>query len=963
MLAAHNSFVLMSRQHSFFQFLLTRSQAIFHFYSYSIQGLKMFFFNKTVLFLMKKDMLKSITLSLLILFTLNVQAQHFLRAEGKAIVNENQDTILLRGMGLGGWMVQEGYMLQTAGFANPQHEIRETIEALIGESATDLFYDAWLANHVRKADIDSLKSWGFNSVRLPMHYNLFTLPIEEEPVPGENTWLTKGFELTDSLISWCKQNEMYVILDLHAAPGGQGYDSGISDYDPDKPSLWESKANRDKTVALWKKLAERYADEQWVAGYDLLNEPNWDLPGGVALRNLYGEITDSIRTVDTRHILIIEGNWFANDFTGLTPPWDDNLVYSPHKYWSLNDVPTMQWVLDIRNTYNVPLYLGESGENSNVWFRDAIRLLEDLDIGWAWWPMKKIESIAGPLSVVKTPEYQSLLDYWSGTGPMPSVDFATQTLMDITEGLKIENCIYQKDVIDAMFRQVYSDATLPFKNHDIPGVIHATDFDMGVVGEAYYDNIVANYRVSTGEYTPWNNGWVYRNDGVDIEPCTDEINSNGFNVGWLESDEWMQYEVDIAESGVYEIHVRGASGGSGGRLHFASGQADITPTSFIPPTGDWQSWQTTIITNVILDSTDNKIRVYVDAAGFNLNSFEFIQTEASTTSIPTEFLAAETVDEYTIQMNANKFIDTALPSTPGGFEIFADGNSIPITDVTVDPDNPRILYFSVDYLLKSTETIKISYSGDQVSATDDTNLNHFSLENVKNNLQFVHQIPGRIEAESFTFQSGITLEETTDTGGGQNIGFLDPGDYLDYEINVTNSGMYSISYRTASLNANGSIELQFIDKDGNTSVINNPSFTQTGGWQNWQTTSEDVELTAGRYTMRILITQSPFNMNWLEFSSTTSTQSIIPQAISHVKVFPNPSKDIFNLELELDEYQDVQVQIFNLHGEMIYAKTLAGISSIREPISLDDVSNGMYFLLVRLENGATYSTKLIKVKN
>jgi len=88
--------------------------------------------------------------------------------------------------------------------------------------------------------------------------------------------------------------------------------------------------------------------------------------------------------VDNNHIIFIEGNWFANDFPGLTPPWDDNMVYSPHKYLSFNDQASIQWVLDMRNTYNVPLYLGESGENSNVWFRDAIKLLEDNDIGWAW---------------------------------------------------------------------------------------------------------------------------------------------------------------------------------------------------------------------------------------------------------------------------------------------------------------------------------------------------------------------------------------------------------------------------------------------------------------------------------------------------------------------------------------------------------------------------------------------------
>ncbi|NNF36721.1 MAG: cellulase family glycosylhydrolase, partial [Saprospiraceae bacterium] len=176
-----------------------------------------------------------------------LSAQTFLRAQGKEIVREDGSPIILRGMGLGGWMLQEGYMLQTAEFANSQHKIEARIEDLIGEEGKEQFYDLWLSNHVTRTDIDSLRSWGFNSVRLPIHYNLFTLPIEEEEVPGKNTWLEKGFELTDSLISWCAQNEMYVVLDLHAAPGGQGKDEGISDYDPSKPSLWESKANRDKT--------------------------------------------------------------------------------------------------------------------------------------------------------------------------------------------------------------------------------------------------------------------------------------------------------------------------------------------------------------------------------------------------------------------------------------------------------------------------------------------------------------------------------------------------------------------------------------------------------------------------------------------------------------------------------------------------------------------------------------------
>ncbi|MDX1409799.1 MAG: cellulase family glycosylhydrolase, partial [Saprospiraceae bacterium] len=395
--------------------------------------------------------------------------------------------------------------------------------------------------------------------RLPMHYNLFTLPVEDEPVAGQHTWLETGFRLTDSLISWCARNEMYVILDLHAAPGGQGYESAISDYNPDKPSLWQSAANKDKTIALWRRLAERYADEPWIGGYDLINEPNWELPGNAALRNLYEDITAAIRTVDDRHIIFIEGNWFANDFTGLTPPWDDNMVYSPHKYWSFNNAASIQWVLSVRDEHQVPLYFGEWGENSNTWFRDVVMLFADHQLSWACWPMKKIESIAGPLSITKSAGYQSLLDYWNGQGPAPSADEAFDILMQLAEDTKLERCVYQCDVIDAMFRQTVDPSSRAFRPWSIPGVIYASDFDLGPHEVAYFDRDVANYQVSTGNYTAWNQGWQYRNDGVDLETCTDNINSNGYNLGWLEDGEWLQYSISVAQDAVYDVQLRVAS--------------------------------------------------------------------------------------------------------------------------------------------------------------------------------------------------------------------------------------------------------------------------------------------------------------------------------------------------------------------------------------------------------------------
>ncbi|MBT8191036.1 MAG: carbohydrate-binding protein [Bacteroidia bacterium] len=886
----------------------------------------------------------------------NSEAQGFLSTKGKAIVNSNQDTVLLRGMGLGGWMLQEGYMLQTSDFANAQREIIAHITDLIGEEDTELFYEAWLSNHVTKTDIDSLKSWGFNMVRLPMHYNLYTLPIEEEAEAGKHTWLERGFELTDSLVEWCRQNEMYVMLDLHAAPGGQGYDEGISDYDPSKPSLWESKANRDKTVALWKRLAERYVDEEWIAGYDLINEPNWNMNGNIPLRDIYHELTDSIRSVDKNHIIFIEGNWFANDFTGLTPPWDDNLVYSPHKYWSINDKPSIQWVLEMRDRYDIPLLFGESGENSNVWFRDAIRLFEDEGIGWAWWPMKKIESISGPLSILKSDEYITLLDYWKGNGSRPTKEFAKAALMDLADKLKVENCVFQKDVIDAMFRQVYSTETKPYKTHTIPGVVYATDFDIGQIGYAYYDTESGNYNVSTGQYTSWNNGWSLRNDGVDIEPCDDIVNSNGYNVGWISNDEWMQYDVEVESPGVFDVTLRIASESGGGSIHFKVGDADITETFQVPSSGSWTNWVDMVAQDIVLDENDAKLRLYVDNGGFNLSSFEFTR-KAATTSVSARLLSAKTFDDHTIQLDINKNLKEPL-AIDAEFTVHVDGNTVKIKNYYLDPENNRIIYIQLEEAMRFDQSIQVSHNAGLIEANDETLLQSFVLEPVLNNLEMLHPIPGKIEAEDYIYQEGIQLETASDDGGGFNIGFLDPGDFLEYQVEVLNSADYILQYRVASEQSSGSCKLVFISQSGEEQEVDMSNFSSTGGWQNWVDSETEISLSEGIYTMRLEIINGPFNLNWLNFVSVAPPE---PEFPSGVFIKSNPVSDQVTVTAGFSVPHKISWDLYNMLGQRMKSADIAYSKGIEFEVEMFDLPAGYYFLNIYLEDDTKYQFKLVKI--
>ncbi len=889
-----------------------------------------------------------------------VSSQGFVHTQGKIIVDGNNDTLLMRAMGLGGWMLQEGYMIKTASFASPQHKIREKIEQLIGAADTDLFYDAWLANHVRKIDIDSLASWGFNTVRLPMHYNLFTLPIEDEPVLGQQTWLTKGFELTDSLISWCKQNNMYVILDLHGAPGGQGKDAAISDYDETKPALWESVHNRDKMVALWKRIANRYKDETAIAGYDLLNEPNWQMTNNGPLKALYLEVTDSIRAVDTNHMILIEGNWFANDFTNLTPPWDNNMVYSPHKYWSHNEVANIQWVLPMRDNYNVPLFFGESGENSNTWFRDAIKLFEDHNIGWAWWPMKKVDDIAGPLSINRSSGYQTLLNYWENGGTQPTAAFAKAVLMQFADDLKIENCFYQKDVIDAMFRQVQSDETVPYRHHTIPGPVYASDFDMGVANEAYKDTEVANYHLSTGNYTAWNSGWQYRNDGVDLEVCTDNVFTTGYNMGFLDAGEWTQYTTTVMADAVYDIDVRVAANAGSGKFHFSMDGATITPVTSVPNTGGWQTWQTVTIPNVILGTNDKKLRLNINNSGFNISSFNFIQ-KGATTSLATAFVSAKTIDNNNIQLVLNKPLTGPLPSSPADFLIYSNGNSIPITNVELSTDNKRIINFTVNHVIEFDQVLKISYTGNQINATDGTALTAFTLEDVENTLALIHNIPGRIEAEDYFHQVGTQKEFTSDLNGVYNLGYLDVDDYMDYNVDIQTATTYDLSFRTASQSDMGELEMQLIDGSGNVTVLKNITFSPTGNWQTWATTNTTVTMpTTGRQHLRLVVKQAPFNFNWFELTNVTNTNEV--KSIENIQVFPNPSQGLFNVRADMTMTQNVTIEVYNTIGQNLWNKTIENTTNLQETLDLSSYPNGNYFIIIKAASGKVYTQNIIKME-
>ncbi|MBN2486717.1 MAG: carbohydrate-binding protein [Bacteroidales bacterium] len=892
--------------------------------------------------------MQKFTLKLIVLlFPALLSAQGYLHTEGKYIYDGNGQEVILRGIGTGNWMLQEGYMMKTSGVANTQHEFRARLIETIGEAKTDSFYSVWLQNHMTRTDVDSMKAWGFNSIRVAMHYLWFTPPIEEEPVPGEITWIETGFTMIDSLLKWCSDNEMYLILDMHGTPGGQGKDAAISDYDPDKPSLWESQDNKDKLVALWQKLAERYSDEPWIGGYDMINEPNWTFTeaNNKPLWDLYKDITAAIREVDTNHIIILEGNWFANDYSGLPTLWDENLVLSFHKYWTYNDENSLNWMINLQNQRNVPLWLGETGENSNTWFTNLIALAEKNHIGWSWWPVKK-DGINNVLNVNANSDYLNLIRYWEGSATKPSEDVAFAAVLKWADNHKIENCFIQYDVIDAMIRQPNSYESMPFKPHTTQNTIFAADYDLGRYNVAYSDSDSANYHSSEdGKYTNWNQGWSYRNDGVDIEACND-TETNGYNVGWTSAGEWLLFTVNADSLAAYTLEIRYASGGSGGTVRIEVDGIPVSPGIVLAGTGGWQNWQTKQVNGIIFPEGSHKLKIHFVNGGINLNYLKFTNPISANV---VDFIAvdAQTSNGTDILLTLNKDVTSDISKISlSGFSISAGGNDIEVENIALSDENNRVLVISLVSPVYYGEAVTLSFSGTDI-LTDDSSLQWFSDLSVRNLLPVRYNIPGKIQAENFSVNNGLQLETCDDTGGGQNTGYANPGDYLDYLVKCNETKLYAINYRVATTNSNAKLILQH-NQSGTFVSVDTITFTSTGNWQTWQTQTSAAELPEGRYNLRLLVLQGEHNLNWFEVATIPPVTLIQKYGNVEMHLYPNPAYSVLNIELPSNTSEKYLCTIHDVSGKIIARKTFNGGEHIA--LDIENLDSGMYFVKITSDN-------------
>jgi endoglucanase len=352
----------------------------------------------------------------LAIFLLAVEAMfaqtRFVHAQGKQLVDGSGKPLLLKGTNLGNWLVQEGYMFRLEKGPQSAAEIEQFTRSLLGPAEAKMFWNEYRDRYITRDDIRWIAKSGYNSIRIPFHYKFFA---------NENT---DGFKYVDRVVGWAKEANLYLVLDMHAAPCGQ---TGANIDDSDGwPWLFESEDCQREIIDIWRRIADHYKNEPTILGYDLMNEPIPHYAEVTHLNDrlepLLKHITSAIRDVDKNHVIVLEAAQWDTNFKVFGQPFDKNLLYEFHRYWMPPTQEKIADVVEFRDKYNLPIWLGESGENDDKWVEDFRTLLEKNEIGWAFWPYKKMDNTKGPVQFKRPQHWDEIVAFGASDRSLGNIE-------------------------------------------------------------------------------------------------------------------------------------------------------------------------------------------------------------------------------------------------------------------------------------------------------------------------------------------------------------------------------------------------------------------------------------------------------------------------------------------------------------------------------------------------------------
>lgn len=380
----------------------------------------------------------------------------FVHVQGVNLIQPNGQKLFIVGTNLGNWLNPEGYMFGLKR-TNSAWMIDEMLCEMVGPDFTAEFWQGFKDNYITRSDIEFIARTGANTIRLPFNYKLFT----DEDYMGL-TAKQDGFARIDSVIDWCRDNDIYLVLDMHDCPGGQTGDN--IDNGHGYPWLFESEYSQQLFCKVWQDIANRYKNEPVILGYELMNEPiapyfdnKEDL--NAKLEPLYKRAVTAIRKVDTNHIILLGGAQWNSMFTMLHDwTFDNKIMYTCHRYGGDATTDAIRSFIDFRDKTGLPMYMGEIGHNTDEWQADFVKVMKENNIGYTFWPYKKLDGSC-MMAITRPAEWDSIIVKFSETPrgtykefreARPDQQKARALLLQFLENSKKENCSPQKGYIKSM---------------------------------------------------------------------------------------------------------------------------------------------------------------------------------------------------------------------------------------------------------------------------------------------------------------------------------------------------------------------------------------------------------------------------------------------------------------------------------------------------------------------------------
>lgn len=385
----------------------------------------------------------------------DVTPEDFIRIDGTDLVAPDGSRFFIKGTNLGNWLNPEGYMF---GFSktNSAGMIDRMFRELVGPDFTDEFWKLFKDNYITREDIEFIASTGSNTIRVPFHYKLFT----DEDYMGLKSQ-QDGFKRLDDVIGWCREFGLYVILDMHDAPGGQTGDNIDDSYG--YPWLLESEASQQLFCDIWREIADYYKNEPVILGYDLINEPiapyfdNMD-ELNEKLEPLHKRVVAAIREVDTNHIILLGAPQWNGNFKPFKDwTYDDKLMWTCHRYGGDPIRPAIMNFIEFRDSTGLPMYMGEIGHNTDEWQETFCRTMIEANIGYTFWPYKKIRNSC--FSGITPPENWDKVVGFSEAprstfseirAARPDQEIARKAMLDFIEASRFKNCTPQDSYIKSL---------------------------------------------------------------------------------------------------------------------------------------------------------------------------------------------------------------------------------------------------------------------------------------------------------------------------------------------------------------------------------------------------------------------------------------------------------------------------------------------------------------------------------